>query len=127
MLDDTSLAQARHSRFVKRVREFSQVWGLKTEEGWVLSPTNDEESTVMPFWSDRAYAAECATEEWAEYEATAIPLENFLRYWLPGMAEDGVLVGTNWNSQLIGLEVAPMDLHAELSAADEAQLEESES
>lgn len=30
------------------------------------------------------------------------------------MKEDGLLVGTNWNAKLIGLEVEPMILYKEL-------------
>ena len=34
--------------------------------------------------------------------------------WLAGMSEDGVLVGTNWDAELEGLEVEPSDLAEEL-------------
>jgi hypothetical protein len=56
----------------------------------------------MPFWSDRAYAQQCARNEWADYQATAIPLDMSLDEWLPGLAADGLLAGTNWNAHLIG-------------------------
>jgi hypothetical protein len=117
MLDDLGSAKVRHQRFVRRVVELGKVWGLHTDDGWVVSPSNDGERSVMPFWSDRAYAAQCAADEWHGYEPTAIPLQSFLEQWLPGMANDDVLVGTNWNAQLIGVEVAPADLLRELTDA----------
>ena len=64
----------------------------------------------MVFWSDRAYAAQCARDEWATYQPTSIPLDRFLASWLPGMAKDHLLVGTNWSVHLIGLEVPPLEL-----------------
>jgi len=70
----------------------------------------------MPFWSDRAYAKQCAREDWAAYEPTAIPLPAFLQHWLPGLARDGVLVGTNWNVHLIGMEIEPLKLREELES-----------
>jgi hypothetical protein len=60
----------------------------------------------MPFWSDRAYAQQCAREDWSEYEPAAIPIDQFMERWLPGMAADGTLVGTNWNVQRIGVSKA---------------------
>ena len=34
--------------------------------------------------------------------------------WLPGMNQDELLVGVNWNAKLIGLEVEPSELLKEL-------------
>jgi len=119
MLDDTIAVKQRHQRFLDRVLAAGQVWGLKSAAGWCVSPstTDDTDSAeVMPFWSDRAYAQQCAREAWSEYEPTAIPLDEFLDRWLPGMATDGTLVGTNWNAQLIGFETTPQQLKEELDA-----------
>ena len=74
----------------------------------------------MPFWSDRAYAAQCAGGEWAAYAPSSIPLAEFLLEWLPGMARDGTLVGTNWNAHLHGREVEAADLLGELRRAGAA-------
>ena len=115
MLDYTVACKERHQRFIERVLKLNHVWGLKSKQGWVVCPSNKEEGKeVMPFWSNRAYAAQCAKEEWKGYEPTAISLEDFLTKWLSGMAKDGFLVGTNWNANLIGLESDPFVLKAEL-------------
>ncbi|TOO05840.1 hypothetical protein CGH46_15785, partial [Vibrio parahaemolyticus] len=37
-------------------------------------------------------------------------LDIFVEDWLLTLAEDGVLVGTNWNDQLEGKEMEPQDL-----------------
>ena len=117
MLDYAVAAQERHERFIRRVVASGQVWGLKSNRGWCAAPSNEDderEKEVMPFWSDRAYARQCAREEWAEYEPTPIPLDLFLDKWLPGIADDGLLVGTNWNVHLLGLEVEPLALKQEI-------------
>jgi hypothetical protein len=44
-------------------------------------------------------------------------LFNFLYRWLPGMSGDGVLAGTNWTGELIGLEHDPYELREEVEAA----------
>lgn len=115
-----------YERFIRRMVESRQVWGLKSEEGWCVAPSNapadddagdEEEVDVLPFWSDRAYARQCAREEWADYEAAAIGLDEFMEAWLPGMAQAGERAGTNWNADLIGREVDPMELLDALKAA----------
>lgn len=44
-------------------------------------------------------------------------LFDFLFRWLPGMSGDGVLVGPNWNQELIGLELDPFELRKTIEAA----------
>lgn len=100
-----------HRRFIERVAESRVVWGLESKVGWAVAPSNDHEGQeVMPFWSDRAYAARAAKDEWVEYEPTAIEIDAFIDKWLRGMNKDGLLVGTNWNAHLMGLEVEPAEL-----------------
>jgi len=119
MLDLTIASKERHQRFVQRVLSSGEVWGLKSAEGWACtgSTTNGTEGrSVMPFWSDRAYAKQCAKEDWSQYEPTAIPLALFLERWLTGMAKDGCLVGTNWNAHLCGYECEALNLKQEIDA-----------
>ena len=117
-------SKARHLRFIQRVTAAGVVWGLKSDDGWVTSSStadHTEDQGLMPFWSDRAYAKQCATDEWAEYVPTEIPLEHFLERWMPGMHADGLLVGTNWNVHLCGYEIEPLKLREELLAANEVR------
>lgn len=107
-----------HRRFIERVAKARVVWGLQSPKGWAAAPSNDHEGQeVMPFWSDRAYAARAAKDEWAEYEPTSIDIDSFIDKWLKGMNQDGLLIGTNWNARLMGLEVEPAELAAELLVA----------
>jgi hypothetical protein len=49
------------------------------------------------------------------YAPASIPLDTFLARWLPGMREDLVLVGPNWDAHLCGLEVEPQEITQKLS------------
>ena len=112
---DTSLLQKNHQLFVSRVVKTKCVWGLKSMEGWPFAWSNQiRDLKILPFWSDRERARRCARLEWAEYKPVAIQLDEFMKQWLPGLAEDGTLVGTNWSADLAGTEMDPQILFEEL-------------
>ena len=115
MIQDKSQSEANHRRFVERTVESGVVWGLKSPDGWAVAPSNEQEDRdAMPFWSDRAYAARAAKEEWSDYVPTEIPISEFIDNWLRGMSANGVLVGTNWDAHLTGTEIEPGKLAFEL-------------
>jgi len=97
--------------FIAEALDTGCVWGLENEEGWALCPslTNDE-LDVMPLWSQPEYAERHCRDEWSDYEVVPISLEELLDDWLPGMHEDLLLIGPNWNGDLEGMEVEPLDL-----------------
>jgi len=39
-----------------------------------------------------------------------LSLEDFINYWLPGMNNDGVILGLNWDQNGIGCECQPSNL-----------------
>ncbi|MBF9000179.1 DUF2750 domain-containing protein [Vibrio nitrifigilis] len=107
----TSDIQANLELFIKESQENAKVWGLRNDEGWLsCESTEFEESEVMPFWSAKEDAELHNVEEWADFEVLEIPLDIFVEDWLITLAEDGVLIGTNWNAQLEGKEVEPSEL-----------------
>jgi len=113
--DLTINSKRRYEKFIERVSESKIVWGLSSEDSWVVCESNEYEDTdIMPFWSDEAYARQCAINEWSHNKPTPIPLDVFMSNWLYGMNEEGLVVGVNWNAKLIGLEVEPIDLLEEL-------------
>ena len=107
--------QANKDRFVRRVIETGQVWGLRSDDGWANCPSNQNDPDVLLFWSDEAYARRLAENEWASYVPTAIDLASFIDSWLQGMHRDMVLAGVNFNADLAGLEIDPLDLARELT------------
>lgn len=108
LLDDE---EANYDLFIARIQETGQVWGLKADDGWAVCPSLEFEKTdVFPFWSSEADAAVHCSEDWSIYTPSIIELEDFVVNWLPGMHEDEVMAGPNWNAELSGLEVEPADI-----------------
>jgi hypothetical protein len=109
-------SQAALERFVARVREGRTVWLLRGKDGIRVSGSNEDgdddgiDTTVFPVWSDRAYARRCAAGEWRDSEPFPVTIEDFMQAWLPGMDGNGERVGPNWNADLVGKEVMPLEL-----------------
>jgi hypothetical protein len=84
---------------------------LQGPEGWALCSSEKYDNTdVMPFWSKEGFAQVHCQEDWKDYVPVAIELEEFLEDWLSGMHEDVILVGANWDEELEGIEIEPLDL-----------------
>lgn len=115
--------EARYDAFIAEVKQGGTVWGLCTSaDNWaVCASAAYEETDVMPFWSSEAAAKAQCTGEWAIFSVQPIPLEEFYNDWLPGMHEDDLLVGPNWDDNLEGLEVEPADVAAELELDSPAE------
>ncbi len=111
MLQDSATVETNFQRFVKRIIEKESVFYLANEDGVANSVSNeDEETVILMFWSDKAYAArakKCFDEGFNEVE---MDLFDFLYRWLPGMSGDGVLAGPNWDGNLVGKEIDPFEL-----------------
>lgn len=98
-------------RFIVEAIASSCIWGLQGPEGWALCASEKYDgSDVMPLWSSESFARVHCVDDWQNYQPIAIELEEFLEDWLPGMHEDVLLVGVNWNSELEGDEMEPIDL-----------------
>jgi hypothetical protein len=117
MLQDNATSEDNYRRFIERVRKSGEVWGLRSDGGWAYCASNEYEDTdVLVFWSDRAYAQRHALGEWSGFTPTAISQDEFIDNWLHGMHEDGALVGPNWDAGLCGLEVEPHEVANKLTS-----------
>jgi hypothetical protein len=117
MILDGATAEANKDRFIRRVIESEIVFYLTSEEGVANSISNeDERQTVLMFWSEIAYAKRVQNNGFEDYNISEITLFDFLYRWLPGMSGDNVLVGVNWNQDLVGRETDPYDLRTQLEA-----------
>ena len=118
MFENSTAAKERHRRFVERVVLSRVVWGLKDSQVWASTASTASDThgrEVIPFWSDRNLANQCAKDAWVKYEATEIPLDVFIQLWLPRMALERCLAGTNWDVRLYGHEIEPDLLRDELA------------
>ncbi|MES2277129.1 MAG: DUF2750 domain-containing protein [Bacteroidota bacterium] len=111
MLQDTATIETKYRLFIEKTAATKLVWGLMSKEGWANSSSNDDEDiTVIPFWSDRAYAKTCARDDWRNFSPVSIPLAEFLESWCIGMADEGTLVGANWDANMFGKESNALDV-----------------
>lgn len=115
----TDNLDANFQLFIEEVRESGQVWGLRYGEDWVVCRSAEfEDADVMPLWSAEGDARLHCVDEWADYEPEVIELEEFLDIWINDLDEDDVLVGPNWNADLEGQELEPIELAKELVELD---------
>lgn len=120
MLQDQITLKTRHRNFVKKVSEKEIVYALKTNEGYATSSSNELEDEkgnpveIICFWSDISIAKSCIENEWSEYEVCELNLSDFLENWCIGMSNDGLLIGTNFDKNLFGYEIEPLDLVLEI-------------
>ncbi len=94
-----------------------EVWAIRDKEGFPTS-TDDLGRMAMPFWSKRtrAIAVVAKVHDYRNFHAERLPLEAFMRNWLPGLAKDGLWVGVNWSGQqATGYDMDPRDVLSRLS------------
>ena len=115
----TDNLDANFQLFIEEVRESGQVWGLRYGEDWVVCRSAEfEDADVMPLWSAEGDARLHCVDEWADYEPEVIELEEFLDIWINDLDEDDVLGGPNWNADLEGQELEPIELAKALVELD---------
>jgi hypothetical protein len=120
MLQDHLTIQNRHADFIKKVCESEIIYALKGDKGYAISYSNemededDEAVQVVCFWSDEARAKSCIGGEWSDYHTDTLALNDFLENWCLGMNSDGIMAGTNFDSNLFGFEAEPLELILEI-------------
>ena len=105
-------------QFIDDALQCGCLWGLEGPEGWALCSSEKYDNTdVMPFWSQPELAQAHCHDEWQDYQVVPIALGEFLDEWLPGMHKDVYLVGVNWDAEMDGEEVEPLDLLSDFDMA----------
>ncbi|AYE94907.1 DUF2750 domain-containing protein [Mycobacterium paragordonae] len=108
---------ARYQRFLARVRAEGKVWLLIDQDmqgAWVESNhyegADGEPVVVHLVYSAAAYARLHANGPWADRTPAALDLDEFLSGPLRHMHENGDLMGPDFNADLAGVEIEPLDL-----------------
>lgn len=77
----------------------------------------NQPKVVRCFWANEKEALEaCKNEAWQGYRVVPVSLLHFLENWCIDMADEGVLVGINFDNQAVGIEINPLDLILEILA-----------
>jgi hypothetical protein len=111
MKKDKALADQNLRKFVTQVVQTELVWGLNCEEGWANADSHEFDDTlVYPFWSEKRLATVCSVEEWRIFQPATLDLPEFLENWCVGMYKEYIMAGVNWEADLFGKEVEPLEL-----------------
>ncbi len=111
----------RHKKFIKTVCETEIVYGLKNEKGFATSSSvhyedkDGEPVGMICFWAEKARAKSCTKDGWEKYKPTEISLSEFMENWCVGMENDGLLIGTQFDSNMFGFEAEPLELVVDLA------------
>jgi len=110
-----------YNRFIRSIIDSQTLYTLVSDEGDIAEcPSTEYEEDdgepvpVFCVWHDRAQAEACKVEEWADYQLEALPLDFFMHEWLVSMDQDAVLLGVDFDSELYGLEIEPVEVLADL-------------
>jgi hypothetical protein len=110
-----------YNRFIRSIIGSQTLYTLVSDEGDIAEcPSTEYEEDdgepvpVFCVWHDRTQAEACKVEEWADYQLEALPLDFFMHEWLVSMDQDAVLLGVDFDSELYGLEIEPVEVLADL-------------
>jgi len=110
------LAKKRHLEFVKTIVKKGKVYSIENEEGiasadaMLFETEEGQPKGMIFFWSEKRLAQAQCTAEWSTYEPKEIKLSDFLENVCIGLYTDKHIIGTNFDSELIGYEIEPLEL-----------------
>jgi hypothetical protein len=120
MLQDSKTPKQRQEQFIEEVCKTGKIWALENEEGFATSGSNEFEDEdgepieMICFWSNQALAKSCALEDWSSYTPVEMPLGSFIENWCIGMSNDDLLIGANFDQNMVGSELDPLELIVEI-------------
>jgi len=110
-------AAERYGHFIRRVADWQELWGLKTDGGWVAL-CSDDGSKCLPFWPHPEYAKLFAASEWGDAAPERMELSRFID-WLSQISQDGYRIAVFPTPAGKGVVVAPLELRSHLTAETE--------
>jgi hypothetical protein len=111
MSENTKITNQSYNQFIEKAAASKLVWGLYDKKGWASSHSAESEDIgLVPLWGERSLAKICAKDDWRGYTPTEIPLAEFLESWCIDLAENEILIGINWDANLLGWETSPLSI-----------------
>ncbi len=110
------IAKKKYQEFLKTVVKKGKVYSLGNDEGiasaesFLFRTEQDEAAGMIFFWSEKRLAEVHSKAEWGDYEPQEIPLATFLENVCIGLETDGYITAVNFDANLIGYEVRPLEL-----------------
>ncbi len=75
---------------------------------------------MLLFFSTEAAAKALQTKEWTNYHLIRLDLDLFINGWLPNMIDDDLYCCLDWGPELVGLELEPEDVLADLEGSHDS-------
>jgi hypothetical protein len=104
--------------FTGRLISSGRVWAVSSDDGFV-GATGLDGSSAQPFWSSRESAERMialVAQNVPGLAAVEIPLEQFVKGSLSDLAEAGVLIGVDWDTDQKGWVFDARELRTQLRA-----------
>lgn len=98
--------------FYREVAKNKKVWTVRDEIGFP-APENSHGIRVQPFWSSVSRVKKIikTVPAYACFEPYEISWEEFCQKWIPGLKDDGFLVGINWSGpRALGYDLEPEEV-----------------
>ncbi|MCL1095710.1 DUF2750 domain-containing protein [Shewanella kaireitica] len=105
--------ESRYDYLVEQVKEHKTLWSLQDLDGCVMLTTDDED--CIPMWPTEEAAALWAVDDWKDCQALAIPLDEWLERWVPGMQDDDLFVAVFPVQDDLGVVIPPYELEERLA------------
>jgi hypothetical protein len=81
----------RFKHFVAQVADWEQVWGLRTDDSWMLV-SDSEGHVAFPVWPHERYAAGYDAANGSGCTPKPIEVHEFIEKWIPRFANEGKLL-----------------------------------
>lgn len=107
--------------FIEQILANQKVYLLTSAEGFATSLSEEFEYEdgsnleVICFWSSEENAQKAKQNQWVNHTIEALDVNVFLEEWLFGMIEEVALAGIDFDADLQGLEISPLDLIIEIA------------
>lgn len=104
------------NRFINTLLKTNIVYVLEDKNGIASLPSiffNDDNKTAVPvicFWSDHKEARTASNLHWKHCNLSEICLVSFIEDWLINLYNESLIAGLNFNEELDGYEIDPLDL-----------------
>lgn len=113
--------------FINEITKTETIYCLEDKNGIAFSESiqfkndNNEPVPVICFWSNAALAKNCCVDGWESYQLNSMCLSTFIEDWLVQIYNDSLIVGVNFDANMNGIEVDPIDLILAITASLKAE------
>ena len=107
--------------FYREVAVTRVVWTI-CDAGGFPAPLTASGKRSQPFWSSRTRAERIIREvaAYGGFEPYEVSWSDFCDKWVPGLVQDGLLIGVNWSGKrAVGYDIEPESLVRSVAAIND--------